>query len=74
MSKLGNYEVHKSDHDFNPDILNAIALARLTKNPRDYIDCMYGGKDLRDLRNDKDARRNSERKINLDNQREDREL
>lgn len=74
MSTLGSYEVHKSDHDFNPDVLNAIALARLTKNPRDYIDCMYGGKDLRDIRNDKETKRNDERRIDLDSEREEMEL
>ncbi len=70
MSVLGSYEVHKSDHDFNKEVLNVIALARLTKNPRDYIDCMYGGKDLRDIRENYEKRRNSEREIDLDSERE----
>lgn len=73
MRVLGSYEVHKSDHDFNPKVLEVISLARLTKNPRDYIDCIYGGKNLRDIREDKDVKRNDKRKIELESEREEME-
>lgn len=57
MSILGSYEVHKSNYDCNPVVLNLIALAKLTKNPRDYIDCLSGGKATKDIRQDKETKR-----------------
>lgn len=68
-----NEVVHKSDYDFNPKVLDAIALAKLTKNPRDYIDCMYGGKDLRDIRETNEEKRNGSRKVDLSQDREEME-
>ncbi len=73
MSVLGSYEVHKSDHDFNPNIIRLIALARLTKGPREYIDCMYGGKGIEDIREDNAGKRNNNRRIDLESEREELE-
>lgn len=73
MSVLGNYEVHKSDNDCNPNIVNAIALAKVTKSPRDYIDCISGGKSIIDVRNNKDTSRIEIRKQNVIESREEAE-
>ena len=65
MSVLGSYEVHKSDHSFNQKVVDAIAMAKLTKNSRDYIDCITGGKSISDIRNAKETERLEVRKQNL---------
>ncbi len=51
MSTLGSYEVHQSDHACNEKVKKAIELAKLTKDPRDYIDCLLGVKDIGDIKN-----------------------
>ena len=55
MRDVENYEVHQSDHSCNPAVLEAISMAKLTKNLRDYIDCMYGGKKVENLRATKET-------------------
>ena len=36
--------VHRSDSDYNPQVVNAIKDARLAKDPRAFIDYLSGGK------------------------------
>lgn len=63
---MNENQVHRSDHDFNPDVLNAIAMAKLTKTPRDYMDCLNGGKSIQDIRDAKETQRIETRKAGLD--------
>lgn len=65
--KRGSYEVHKTDTktNFNPDVLGLIALSRLTKEPKDLIGCIYGGKRPEDIREDRHVQRIEKRKGSL---------
>ncbi len=55
---FGNNNLHLRDTatQVNPDILNAVMLAKLTKDPGDFIDCLYGGKTLEDVNGPKETR------------------
>jgi len=68
--KRGNYEVHKTDTktNINPDVLGLVALARLTKDPKDLISCIYGGKRPEEIRENKDAQRIEEKKGIISNE------
>lgn len=44
-----NNVVYKSDNDHNPRVLKAMQIERSVKNPRDFIDCLAGGKTLRNI-------------------------
>lgn len=65
--KRGSYEVHKTDTktNINSDVLGLIALARLTKEPKDLIGCIYGGKRPEDIREDRNVQRIEKRKGSL---------
>lgn len=41
--------VHKSDNDYNQKVVKTKKLAENLKNPRDFIDCLAGGKTLRNV-------------------------
>lgn len=65
IGKDENNVIHRSDAECNPKVAEAINLAKLTRNPRDYIDCMYGGKDTNYIRQNRDTNRINKRRENL---------
>lgn len=46
-----NNVVYKSDNDHNPRVLKAMQIERSVNNPRDFIDCLAGGKSLENVNN-----------------------
>ena len=41
--------LHKSDHDFNPNVVKAVSQARRAKDARDLIDNLSGSKTWEDI-------------------------
>ena len=64
-NKNKNNQVHASDYDCNPVVVEAIALARSSENARYYIDYLGNGKDVHEVRRDKSNARINQRKEGL---------
>lgn len=62
MSELLGYV---SNYNVNKDVADEVALARLSKDCREYLDCKFGGKTPQALRDDKSSRRIELRKNEL---------
>ncbi len=58
MNELGTV----SNNDVNKEVADEVALARLSQNAREYLDCKFGGKTPQALREDKSTKRINQRK------------
>lgn len=59
-NRLENYEIHKSDHSCNPEVLDVIARAKLT-NTRECINSLADKRASQEIRQAKENERVSER-------------
>ena len=45
----GVWELHKSDNDYNPKVVDTVKSAKRAKSPRDFIDIINGSKEWKNI-------------------------